>query len=125
MILDHFSFIAYDTSVHDTLILGAITDQVYSWEPYDLVYEYILDWLEYRRIEKPGYYRIQYIITKSVRNRDKRIDDILIKHLTQEQKTILSQLLKTKSTSSDEYVLTTLQKPPSISCYQAVMSNAM
>ena len=110
MILKHFAFQAYQLKVHDSLIINAIEEQVYSWEEYHLIIQYVLDWLEWRHIEKPTYYTLQVILTKSVRNRNKQINERFKTMLTNEHKQSLNQLLE-KSTDSgkDEYVLTYLQ----------------
>jgi len=110
IILAHFTFQPYQSKIHNPLILDAIKEQIYSWEEYPLIIKYLLDWLEWRRIEKPSYYTLQVVITQSVRNRNKQINEQLKSLLQDHHKETLDQLLtKSEDSGKDEYVLTTLQ----------------
>ncbi len=111
MILDHFAFQAYKSHIHNELIADAIRDQIYSWEEYHLIVKYLLEWLEWRRIEKPRYYNLQLIITECIRGRNNQINKLFRSLLQDHHKEALDQLLtKSDNSGRDEYVLTTLQE---------------
>ncbi len=49
-ILEHFAFRAFQPKTHNSLIIQAIHEQIYSWESPQHIFTYILEWLEWRRI---------------------------------------------------------------------------
>ena len=90
--------------------MDAIEEHVYSWEDHQLIVNYILEWLEWRRIERPGYHAIQIVLTKSIRGRNKKIRQKFSRMLNDEHKNVLDQLLvKDSDKEQGEYILTRLQ----------------
>jgi hypothetical protein len=110
IILDHFLFESYVASGHDLLISNAIKDQIYSWEEYGHILGFIKEWLEWRHVEAPSYYRLQYIITKSVRKRDTLVKSGFRKLLSPDQRTALQQLEQKGEGENGEYKLTTIHQ---------------
>ena len=111
LILEHFAFQPYQPSVHNPLVIDSIKEQIYSWENPQFIVSYILEWLEWRRIECPSYYNLQLILTQSIRKRNKIIKEKFGKLLSAEQKIALDKLaIKQVEGSNEEYILTTLHK---------------
>lgn len=111
IILEHFAYQNYQPQIHNPLVIDAIKEQVYSWEEYRFIIKYLSEWLEWRRIEKPSYYTLQVVITQSIRNRNKKINQQFKSLLCDHHKETLDQLLtKSEDSGRDEYVLTTLQE---------------
>ena len=110
VILEHFAFQAYQPRVHNPLLIDAIEEQVYSWEDYSLIVDYMVDWLEWRHIERPSYYNLQLVLTKAIRGRDKKVNQEFSRLLLPKHKLLLDGLLKRDLDSGkEEYVLTILQ----------------
>ncbi len=111
IILEHFAFQAYQPKIHRHLIRDAIEEQIYSWEAPNLIVQFILDWLEWRRIERPTYYNLQLILTQSIRNRNRVVKQKFGKLLKSDHKQALEQLIvKEVGGGREEYVLSTLHK---------------
>ncbi|BDS15680.1 Tn3 family transposase [Aureispira anguillae] len=111
LILDHFCFNAYQPKIHNSLISSVIKEQIYSWEVPYLIVRFIVDWLEWRKIECPSYYSLQIILTQSIRNRNRAIRQKFGHLLKEEHRQALDQLsTKIERNGWEEYTLTTLQK---------------
>lgn len=111
IILEHFAFQAYQPRVHNAMVSTTIHEQVYSWEDPKLIVGYILEWLKWRRIERPSYYNLQLILTNAIRKRNKEIKQKFGRLLNTEQKAALDKLLEKQiDDGKEEYVLTTLHK---------------
>lgn len=111
LILEHFAFQSYQPKVHNPLVTEAIREQIYSWEKPKFIITYILDWLEWRRIERPTYYNLQRIITDAIRLRDKQVKQKFGNLLTSEHKAALDKLLKKQDDKGrEEYLFKRLQK---------------
>lgn len=109
-ILEHFAFEAFQPKMHNSLVLQTIHEQIYSWESPQHIFTYILEWLEWRRIELPTYYNLQRIITEANRLRDKAVKLKFTKLLTKEQRSSLDQLLEKQSDKGrTEYLFKRLQ----------------
>jgi len=110
IILNYFAFKSYQPSVHNQLIVDAIESQIYSWEDNERIFNFIVEWLEWRRIELPTYHNLQTIVTYSIRKRNKHIRIRLNNLLQEHHKEALDQLLEKQTKSGrKEYVLTTIQ----------------
>ena len=110
IILDHFAVQAYQPKVHNSLVKQAIQEQIYSRESPKLIFDYILEWLEWRRIELPTYYNLQTVITQAIRLRDRQVKLQFSQLLTNEQRTALDQLLEKQTDKvRAEYVFKKLQ----------------
>ena len=111
IILKHFAFQSFQPKIHNPLLKDAIREQIYSWEEPKLIISFILDWLEWRRIERPSYYNLQVVITEAIRERDRRIRQKFGRLLTPAHKLALDKLTeKISGNAKDEYLLTTLHK---------------
>lgn len=110
IILEYFAFKAYQPSFHDELLSNTIEAQIYSWEDNALIFNFMLEWLEWRRIELPTYHNLQIIITRAIRDRNKKIKHKFGQLLEQHHKDQLDKLMVKNTTSGkEEYLLTTLQ----------------
>jgi hypothetical protein len=94
IILEHFAFLAYQPKTHNPMISATIHEQIYSWENPKLIVDYILEWLKWRRIERPSYYNIQLILTNAIRKRNREIKRKFGQLINPEQKTALDKLLE-------------------------------
>lgn len=111
LVLQHFAFEPYQPRAHNSLVTQAIREQIYSWEKPKFIINYILEWLEWRRIERPTYYSLQQIITNAIRLRDKQIKQKFGSLLTTEHKTALDKFLeKQEDKGREEYLFKRLQK---------------
>ena len=111
LVLQHFAFEPYQPRTHNSLVAQAIREQIYSWEKPKFIINYILEWLEWRRIERPTYYSLQQIITNAIRLRDKQVKQKFGSLLTTEHKTALDKLLeKQEDKGREEYLFKRLQK---------------
>lgn len=102
LILTHFAFEAYQPNIHLVQVEQAIKEQVYSWESPKLIFTYLLEWLENRRIELPTYHQLQQIITNSIRLRDQQTKQKFSALLQQEHKLILDTLLEKHNETGQE-----------------------
>jgi len=102
LILQHFAFQPYQPRVHNSLVAEAIRKQIYSWEKPKFIITYILEWLEWRRIERPTYYNLQRVITDAIRLRDKQIKQKFGALLTTEHKSALDKLLEKQNDKGRE-----------------------
>jgi len=110
IILEYFAFKTYQPTFHDELLSKAIEAQIYSWEDNALIFDFMLEWLEWRRFELPTYYNLQTIVTHAIRDRNKKIKHKFGQLLEQQHKDQLEKLLVKNATSGkEEYLLTTLQ----------------
>ena len=66
MILAHFGYESYDSQAHAPQILKAIHRQIQAQLRPRLVMDYLLDWLEQKRIEAPPYNSLQTLITDAI-----------------------------------------------------------
>lgn len=111
IILEHFAFKNYQPKLHNRLIEEVIQDQIYSWEKPALIVDYVLEWLEWRRIERPSYYNLQLVLTQSIRNRNRAIKEKFGQLLDANHKAALDKLMeKQVENNTEEYVLTSLKK---------------
>jgi TnpA family transposase len=111
VILEHFAFEAFQSKVHNQLINQVIREQIYSWESPQHIFTYILEWLEWQRIELPTYYNLQLIITKANRLRDKKVKQQFAKLLKEEHQVALDQLLEKQNDKGRiEYLFKRLQQ---------------
>lgn len=111
LILDHFAFQPYQPRVHNSLVMDSIKEQIYSWEDPKFIVNYILEWLEWRRIEFPSYSNLQLLLTQSIRKRNKIIKQKFSQLLNSKQKIALDELMEKQSNNGkEEYVLTSLHK---------------
>lgn len=111
IILEHFAFQSYQPKIHNRLVTNAIHEQIHSWEAPRLIVGYVLEWLEWRRIESPSYYNLQLVLTNAIRKRNKEIKQKFGQLISPEQKAALDKLLEKEiDNGKEEYVLTTLHK---------------
>lgn len=111
LILQHFTFQSYQPRLHNALVRDSIKEQIYSWEDPKYIVGYILEWLEWRRIEHPSYYNLQLILTQSIRERYKKVKKKFGNLITEEQRRALDKLTEKQTEgSNEEYILTTLHK---------------
>ncbi|MDW3651898.1 MAG: Tn3 family transposase [Bacteroidia bacterium] len=109
MILEYFAFKPFETSTHGKLLSQAVEAQIYSWEDHALIFEFMLEWLEFRRIERPSYHSFQTILTRAIRDRNKKTREKFDKLLQPKHKEQLDKLLKKQGEEGKEvYLLTSL-----------------
>lgn len=105
IILKYFVFKAYDASTHDVLLTAAIETQIYSWEDNTLIFQFMLEWLEWRHIELPTYHNLQTIITLVIRERNRKIRYEFNLLLGQEHRAALDKLMEKQTNSGrQEYI---------------------
>lgn len=111
VILRHFAFQAYQATTHTLQITQAIKKQLYSWEAPNLIFTYLLEWLEHQRIERPTYHQLQQIITKAIRYRDQQTKQTFSALLQEQQQVALDTLLeKHLEKGQEQYRFMWLQK---------------
>ena len=110
IILKYFAFKSYHPSSHGALLTKAIKSQIYSWEDHKHIFNFTLEWLQWRHIELPTYRHIQSIITSSVRNRNKKVRKQFNNLLSEQHKIELDKLIKKSILAEgEEYLLSKLR----------------
>ncbi len=110
IILKYFAFKGYQPSTHDRKLTKAIESQIYTWENNERIFKFILEWLEFRKIELPTYHNLQSVITLAIRDRNKKIRhrfNLLLGDYHRQALDILME--KQTHDGNEEYLLTSLQ----------------
>ena len=111
IILDHFGYQSYKAQSHGRVILSAIERQIHAQLRPKLIIDYLLEWLEKKRIESPPYNRLQTLITDAISLYKDQLLEKLKKHLKPKHKTALNLLFQQSGDPSNQpYLLTELKE---------------
>lgn len=110
MILNYFGYESYNSQKHTPEILQAIQRQINAQLRPKLIIDYLLEWLEKKRIESPPYNRLQTLITDAIAAHKQMLLEKLKKHLTKDHKSAMNQLFEQSGDPSNQpYLLTQLK----------------
>ena len=112
-ILDSLGFEPFDLEQHSPLIDAVIHEQIHSFEEPARVLNFILEWLEQRRIERPTYHAMRRLLTKIIRARNRNISAKLQRILTTAHRQALDPLVEADTHLPEahrtQYLLTSLR----------------
>lgn len=104
-------FKPYEPSWHNRLISEDIESQIYAWEDNQRIFEFMLQWLEFRQIEHLTYHRLQTILTYATRDRNRKLRETFAGLLQPEHTRQLDRLLgKQGIEGKEKYLLSTLHR---------------
>lgn len=92
IILTHFGFESFEQKKHVPLIQTVIEEQIASYESPYYILPFILEWLEWRQIELPSYHALQFMLTETIRKRNRQMSKKLNTLLEASHKTYLDGL---------------------------------
>jgi len=97
LVLNHFNYHSFNAQIHSEVLKTAASKMIQSQFRPKLIFNFMVDLLQQKRIELPAYNTLLTIITDAIKSYDDNLLVALQIHLTQQHKVALDRLLERTS----------------------------